>query len=74
MVFGYLIWRLFILVRADGRAGVWQWSAETRERFRRQKKVEAEERRGRSPESVVFVKNEGGNRSSPDPPTSETMK
>ena len=57
IVFGYLVWRLFVLVRADGRAGVSQWSAETKKRFRRPKK-EAEERRGRSTESAVLVKRE----------------
>ncbi|KAF9650134.1 hypothetical protein BDM02DRAFT_3268196 [Thelephora ganbajun] len=57
IMLGYLVWRLFILVRADGRAGVSQWSAETTKRFRRQRK-ETEEKRGRSSESVVLVKEE----------------
>lgn len=70
MVIAYILWRLFTLVRTDGRAGVRQWSTETRGRFRRQKKVETEERRGRSPESVVLVK-EGGNRTPPDGPTKQ---
>ena len=72
LVFGYIAWRLFVLVRADGRAGVSQWSTETRKRFRRQKK-EAEERRGRSPESVVLVKEEDTN-SPPDQTANETIK
>lgn len=57
LVFGYTAWRLFVLTRADGRAGVSQWSTETKRRFRRKKK-EAEEIRGRSPESVVLVNGE----------------
>ena len=45
IVFGYIAWRLFVLVRADGRAGIWQWLAETKKRFRRPgKEVEGEER------------------------------
>jgi hypothetical protein len=72
IVLGYAAWRLFVLVRTDGRAGVSQWSAETRKRFKRQKK-EAEERRGRSPESVVLVKNED-TKPSPDPSANETIK
>jgi len=71
MVVAYIMWRLFILVRADGKAGVRQWSTETRGRFRRQKKIETEERRGRSPESVVLVKKEGENHTPPDQPTKE---
>jgi len=70
MVIAYILWRLFTLVRADGRAGVRRWSTETMGRFRRQKKVETEERRGRSPESVVLVK-EGGNHTPPDEPTKQ---
>ena len=70
MVVTYILWRLFTLVRADGRAGVRKWSTETRGRFRRQKKVETEERRGRSPESVVLVK-EGDNHTPPDQPTKQ---
>jgi hypothetical protein len=58
-------------VRAAGRGGVSQWSVETRRRFRRQKKAEAEERRGRSSEPVVLVKKEGDNKSSPGQPTDE---
>jgi len=73
IVFGYLGWRLFVLVRTGGRAGVSEWSAETRKRFRRQKKVEAEERRGRSTEPVVLVKEEENN-PSPNQPTKETTK
>ena len=65
---GYIAWRLFVLVRADGRAGVSEWSTETRKRFRRRKEIE--ERRGRSPESV---KKEDTNLS-PDQTTSETIK
>jgi len=72
IVFGYLVWRLFVLVRADGRAGVWQWSAETAKRFRRQKK-EAEERRGRSPKPVALVEEED-DRPPVDQPTNETIK
>lgn len=73
LVLGYIAWRLYVLVRADGRAGVSQWSTETKKRFRRQKK-EPEERRGRSPESsVVLVKTEDSN-SSPDQTTKETIK
>ena len=74
IVFGYIVWRFFTLVRTDGRAGVSQWSAETRRRFRRQRKVEAEERRGRSSESVVMVKNEGEDKPSAGQPTNETVK
>lgn len=73
ILFGYLVWRLFTLVRADGRAGVSEWSVETKKRFRRQKKVETEERRGRSSESVVLVKKEEGESSSHQP-TKETTK
>ena len=69
IVFGYIAWRLFVLVRADGRAGIWQWSAETKKRFRRPGK-EVEERRGRSPESVVLVKEED-TKQSPDEPTTK---
>ena len=71
MVVAYIMWRLFILVRADGRAGVRHWSTETRGRFRRQKKIETEERRGRSPESVVLVKKEGEDHTPPDQPSKE---
>lgn len=71
LVFGYIAWRLFVLVRADGRAGVSQWSAETKQRFRRQKK-EAEGRRGRSSESVVLFQDTKS--SSPGQTTSETIK
>ena len=73
IVFGYLVWRLFVLVRANGRAGVSRWSVETRTRFRRQKK-EAEERRGRSTEPVVLAKKEEENKPSPDQLTDETTK
>lgn len=72
LVFGYIAWRLFVLVRADGKAGVSEWSTETRKRFKRQKR-EIEERRGRSPESVVLVKQEDTN-PPPDQSTSETIK
>ena len=74
IVLGYLVWRLFTLVRTDGRAGVSQWSAETRRRFRRQKKIETEERRGRSSESVVLVKKEGENGPAAGQPANETVK
>lgn len=74
IVLGYLVWRLFILVRTDGRAGVSQWSVETRRRFRRQKKVEPEERRGRSPESAVLVKREEDNESLAGQPTNGTVE
>lgn len=69
IVFGYLVWRFFVLVRADGRAGVSQWSAETKKRFRRPKE-EVEERRGRSPEPVVLV-TKGDTKPLPDQPTRE---
>lgn len=72
LVFGYIAWRLFVLVRADGKAGVSEWSTETRKRFKRQKR-EIEERRGRSPESVVLVRQEDTN-SPPDQSTNETIK
>ena len=72
LVFGYIAWRFFILVRTDGREGVWRWSAETTNRFRRQKK-QARERRGRSPGSVVSVKGEETEPLS-DQRTSETVK
>lgn len=72
LVFGFISWRLFTLVRAGGRAGVSQWSVETRKRFRRQNK-ESEERRGRSRESVVLVKKEDTD-TSPDKTTNETTK
>jgi len=72
VVLGYIAWRLFVLVRADGRAGVSQWSAETTKRFRRRKK-EAEGRRGRSSEPVVLVKEEN-TMPLPNQPTSETIK
>ena len=73
LVFGYISWRLFVLIRADGRAGVWQWSTETKQRFRRQKK-ETGERRGRSPgSSVVLVKTEDTN-PAPDQATNEITK
>ncbi|KAF9785190.1 hypothetical protein BJ322DRAFT_1108649 [Thelephora terrestris] len=71
LVFGYIAWRLYALVRSDGRAGVSQWSTETKGRFRRQKK-EAEERRGRSPESVVLVKEEETS-TPPDESTDKTI-
>lgn len=74
LVFGYIAWRLFVLIRADGRAGVSQWSSETKKRFRRQKK-ETEARRGRSPESVVpAVKEEDTNPSDTDQTVNETIK
>lgn len=72
LVFGYIALRLFVLIRADGKAGVSQWSTETKQRFRRRKK-EAEERRGRSPESVVLVKTEDV-KTPPDQTTDETIK
>ena len=69
IVFGYIVWRLFVLVRAGGRAGVSEWSAETKKRFRR-RKTEPEERRGRSPEPVVLE----DTKRLPDQLTSETTK
>jgi len=63
IVLGYIVWRLFVLVRASGRAGVSQWSAETTKRFRRQK--EAEERRGRSP-GTTGLKREEETKALPD--------
>jgi len=72
IVFGYIVWRLYVLVKADGRAGVSQWSAETKTRFRRRKK-EVEERRGRSPESVVLVKEEN-TEPLPNQSTNETVR
>jgi len=56
IVLGYLVWRLFVLVRASGRAGVSQWSAETTKRFKRQRV--AEERRGRSPGTTALTREE----------------
>lgn len=72
ILFGYIVWRLYVLVRADGRAGVSQWSAETKTRFRRQKRG-AEERRGRSPEPAMPAKKED-TKPLPDQLTSETVK
>ena len=59
-------------MRAEGRAGVSQWSAETAKRFRRRKK-ETEERRGRPSGSVALTKEED-DRPPLDQPTSETIK
>jgi len=70
IVLGYLVWRLFVLVRASGRAGVSQWSAETTERFRRQKK-DVEERRGRSPGAAALAREEE-TKPPPDPANQTT--
>ena len=69
IVLGYLVWRLFVLVRASGRAGVSQWSAETKKRFRRQK--DAEERRGRSPGTTGLTRQDE-TKALPDLTASET--
>lgn len=60
-------------MRVGGRAGVSQWSVETKRRFRRQKKAEAEERRGRSSDSVALFR-EGDSKSSTGQPTNQTVK
>jgi hypothetical protein len=72
LVFGYIAWRLFVLIKADGRAGVSQWSAETKQRFRRQRK-ETEERRGRSPGPGVQIETED-TKSPPDQTANEIIK
>ena len=71
----YLSVRLFVLVRADGRAGLSEWSDETKSRFIR---GESEERRGRrtstgSAGSIVIVGKESEKGHSEVPPSNENQ-
>jgi hypothetical protein len=66
----YLFFRLFTLVRADGRAGLSEWSSETKSHFMRGELEEG--KRGRSPSSsgsLVVVKDD-----SEPPATEEDVK
>jgi hypothetical protein len=60
LISSYLFARLFVLIRVDGRAGLSEWSNETKSLFIR---GEPEEEKGRRPSSgstgsVVVVKHE----------------